>query len=917
MLKEKINALTQYLPQSKGLLHMSEDKESPSPFLEDSVKALYARYSLVDSLPVEAVRTAWFSMAHFLLEDNSHVAHMGCGSGEETYAMACLFPHLRFTGIDVNKDLIKKAKKSFRRPNLQFLEGNVINDLPFKENSLDGIINSFLLHEIYSNSRYDDRQVDEAINYQFSLLRNEGLLYIRDFAQRHAGEYVLMEMPDHKSKGDKIEDLSEADLLVWLSEKARPQEDPSCHGFFLEELPPRFPQTRLFRLPYKWAYEFIIRKDRRDLLQTELHQEYTFFTEREYRKRMRALGARALYAAPHWDDIKINDFYEGHFRLYDDNAVPLGHPPTSYILLAQKVEKQKSLNLQERRPSSKGPENLTITTMRNSQTGKFIDIATRDVDVTEVLPYRVDNGELFIYVHESLPRGIVNAVPRRGKDLDGKRWSGHMIEAISIPGDVIHQLEHEDQKDLKKFAKDYLDLTPLKDARLEEGMPFYPDPDYINELIKTRFLYVENHEGPIEPRYTMDDIKGFTTRGIYRKERAQDILNGIAVGLIPSARLELQIIELYHKLGMVAETWVESPLRLEETNPKDKFSIRDFLKMRAEKDDRFKKVRGSAGQLRPVKSVFIDEGWVEGGVAGMASRDMEFVIPEEDTLNKATIIPLTKNAGKAVMAMELEYMPVPQRFENNGLMMKAPCINLPKDIGNIYQAKKFIAEKFGVPVENVWRLGESYLTHPSVTPQRIFPFALATTDKIQKPFAGTTTYAPMDYIWDVLDNYSLFFMDWKAIKDTFKVYRILSNSSDVLGNISKQGFARSYPLRIDPATLTSETLSGLEKLNINDIKSQIEKGGFETSTAIADFSRSGDINAHEDEEGSGDTGANERNAEETETEHNKTSTNDKKRLQFPSDKQKGKYNARQKTEKSDKKSESKREKDPSRDLNPK
>lgn len=53
------------------------------------------------------------------------------------------------------------------------------------------------------------------------------------------------------------------------------QDEPGAAGFFLEELPIRSP-VLLFRLPHKWAYEFIMRKDRRVQWQAEMPKEYTF-----------------------------------------------------------------------------------------------------------------------------------------------------------------------------------------------------------------------------------------------------------------------------------------------------------------------------------------------------------------------------------------------------------------------------------------------------------------------------------------------------------------------------------------------------------------------------------------------------------------------------------------------------------------
>jgi hypothetical protein len=33
------------------------------------------------------------------------------------------------------------------------------------------------------------------------------------------------------------------------------------------------------------------------------------------------------------------------------------------------------------------------------------------------------------------------------------------------------------------------------------------------------------------------------------------------------------------------------------------------------KDNRFKNIKGTAGHLRTIQSIFVDEGWVEGGIS--------------------------------------------------------------------------------------------------------------------------------------------------------------------------------------------------------------------------------------------------------------------------------------------------------------
>ncbi len=57
-----------------------------------------------------------------------------------------------------------------------------------------------------------------------------------------------------------------------------------------------------------------------------MHKEYTFFTEQDFNKNLRMMGARVLYNAPHWDDNTVNKRFEGKFRIIDEEP-PLSPPP--------------------------------------------------------------------------------------------------------------------------------------------------------------------------------------------------------------------------------------------------------------------------------------------------------------------------------------------------------------------------------------------------------------------------------------------------------------------------------------------------------------------------------------------------------------------------------------------------------------
>lgn len=686
------------------------------------------RRELLADIDYKIVRKAWFTLSHLLLDENAKVADMGCEDGKMTFAMAVLAPTIRFVGIDKSKRNISKAKELYEPQvhNLEFLNADVSTQFTEAE-SYDAIINSYVLHEIFSSSRYNERIVSDTLDKHFAMLKTGGHIFIRDYARPPPDEYVLLEMPDMIGASEDLSGMSETELLIWYSEHARPRLDAGCGGFFLEELPPRFPRTRLFRLPHKWAYEFLMRKDDRDKWDKQLPVEYTFFTMREFRRELRRHGARVSYAAPYWDEDIIENNFEGHFRLYSNEGQQLGHPPTCYLAVAQKMREKQSLLIGERRPNKAKDSSIRINAMRNEVSGEIMDVISRDYVPAEILPYHMnEDGRLKIYLHDGIPRGMANAVSRHGENIDGKHWSGHMIEAISVEYSAVSDLNLDDIADTVRFSRDYIGLKPRNNALLFHGPDYYPAPDYIDERIRTYFLDVERHPKPIKPKSLLNINERFQAKGEIREFDAQQVLNAITVGLIPHARLELQILSLYEFLKIKPETWTSKDINIQTQKMIKRAETKHLLYKIKEKDQRFKEVKGSAGQLRSVQSIFVEEGQIQGSTTGLSSDNMDFVVSDEKTINTAVVIPLTKGIKDDLHAgIMVDYLPVPQRHEGNGLTMHAPTFNIPPEITNLKQMKKYIADKFELRPENVIKLGESYFSHIGLTQHRIYPFAVA------------------------------------------------------------------------------------------------------------------------------------------------------------------------------------------------
>lgn len=69
----------------------------------------------------------------------------GCGAGRSTYFLDSL--KLNVTGVDINKEMLEKAKKSFA--NINFMLMN-LNELPFNDHAFDVVFNSFVLFDMAS-----------------------------------------------------------------------------------------------------------------------------------------------------------------------------------------------------------------------------------------------------------------------------------------------------------------------------------------------------------------------------------------------------------------------------------------------------------------------------------------------------------------------------------------------------------------------------------------------------------------------------------------------------------------------------------------------------------------------------------------------------------------------------------------------
>jgi SAM-dependent methyltransferase len=673
-----------------------------------------------------------FVGAHFLLDPGSRVADMGCGSGSGTYELALLNPAIEVIGVDINPESVRFATEKYRLPNLRFMVGDAAEPV-FADDPLDGILSSSTLHHVYTFNGYSRAAVRKGIASHLACLRDNGVFVLRDFVSPSRDGYILLELPDQASGGDAIAELSDADLLVAFASTARPLDKDNSPGFFLEELDARVSGTRLFRVSHKWATEFVLRKDYRTDWDVELLEEYSYFTADEYVEELNAAGGRLLCAEPYWNPWIVKNRFEGKFRFLDESGRQLGWPPTNFVAVTQRVSKGASVRLSERRAAAARPSFLTMAAMRNtsSATGEVYDLVKRPNPVCDLVPWRRERGRLRVAARYGYPRPITCAVPRGPVMIDGSRWGGYLIEPLTgmVPPDTTPEA-------IGRIVAERAMIAPSSLGAVETGLTYYPSPGGIDEIVTSLFI----EASAALPHHSLSTtLSGFSTAGELREFDAQDLLRAAHVGVLPEARLEMNLYTLMDKLAIRPDPYVGDEIALSAC------AVPEGLR-RADLDDLLARPAVSSyvaadkpsGYLRLVRSVFADQTEDEGRIRTLAEQELEFVLPRERSCNTVVCLPVLL-ADEVLIGLETRLLPVPQRHEGDARILTAPAWRLDRQVGTLSEARSALAASFGVPAGSLTPLGAAYFPSVGITPERVYPFVVCLSET-------ATAVAAYDYV---------------------------------------------------------------------------------------------------------------------------------------------------------------------------
>ncbi|WP_394826053.1 methyltransferase domain-containing protein [Pendulispora albinea] len=664
--------------------------------------------------------------AHLLC--TGKVADMGMGSGAGSHALAALYPMLAVAGVDLDPTMVEMARERFRLPNLEFLQGDIAARI-FPARTLDGIFDSSVLHHVTTFGGYEHARAAACLANQADALKDHGVLVVRDFLAPNGGDdAVLLDLraDDGDDGADDPRSCSTARLFERFAREFRALH--ASPGFALETVASGDATSgtapsggaisagwRRFRTTWRLATEFVLRKDYRTDWESEVKEEYTYFTQAEFEQLFARLGLRVLASTPIRNPWIVRHRFRGQFSARNGRGEPLEWPATNYIIAGEKVRPGEGVRFRET-GSASALGFLRMDYYRSLRDGTVYDLVRRPYTSVDVVPYFELGGDVFVLARMSYPRPILCA-NAKSLALDESTPPHYVTEPLKVL---------QTDKPLGQTVEEKLfERANIPGARIRgfrAAGTYYPSPGGTQEEVRS--VLVE-----VEPVFVEEDISrasGFSTSGRVRALEAEQVLRSAQVGGLPDARLELNVYDLLAQLGRAPGPWIGESIELSgrlegvRTTHLGELAQRPSRRMFARTD------RAASTEFLALHTGRFAELDAAGDVLTEAS--LEYVVPERLGTNTITCALLARIDGDIFMAADDDDLPAAQCFLGNSNLLVTPAWRIPKSIGTMGRARAWIAEQlareYDVTLGETWELGGSYHPSAGISPEVAFLIAV-------------------------------------------------------------------------------------------------------------------------------------------------------------------------------------------------
>lgn len=663
------------------------------------------------------------------------VADMGMGSGSGSLALAQLHPDLQVIGVDLDPTSVARARELHRLPNLSFELGDIAEEV-FPERSLDGVLHSSVLHHVTSYGGYRYQAAERALAVQARALRTHGTLVVRDFVAPAAGE-VLLDVPtDDGDDSDDPRRCSTARLLERVSREFRVLSTE--RGFPLERVGVAGTRAR-YRLSHRDAVEFVLRKDYRTDWESEIKEEYCYFTQREFEECFARLGMRVLASTPIVNPWIVKNRFEGRVALFDLDERPLPWPATNTLVVGEKVAPGEGVRFREG-PSVAPLGFLEMTCYRDRRDGHVRDLVRRPHQTIDVVPFFSVGGDLFVVARMSYPRPILAAA---SASIDG----AHAPHYVTEPLNVL-QTDRSLGETVERMLESHAAIAPAQIRGFHAGATYYPSPGGTQEEVRSVLVEID----PVLVREAVPNVSGFSSSGRVRAIEAEQVLRAAQVGGLPDARLELAVYDLLLDRGRGPGPWLGEELVLREAEAP--FAVVDPAALRARRPRRvFERAEvGASSGFLELRCRQFDELDARG--EAVCSAPLEYVVPATRAAASVACALLARRGDQILLGVHDDDLPAAQCFLGNSQLLVAPAWRLPRDVRDVLDARRFVVERLAseldVAASAVWDLGGRYHPSAGLSPEVVHPLAIEV--RREGPAGRALAWIPLASVADHRDQ---------------------------------------------------------------------------------------------------------------------------------------------------------------------
>lgn len=258
----------------------------------------------------------------------------GCADGGLLAEIAQDFRDSDLFGIDLSAEFAARFQERKRAGDFGgvyacFHLRNLLDPI-FEAESVDTTICNSTLHELWSYAE-QERTVRAYLAMKLRQLRRGGRLIVRDVVGPENPDAEVLLVPEDRA-GVTRERLRRfaGDFLREQRERGRRGADTAVR---LSETP------QGFRMTLRTAAEFLSKKDYTDNWESEMNEEFCFWSFSRWRTVLGEIGFRVLEGSRVYTNPWIVEHrYRGQARLIstDDSAKELEYPPTNMVLVAEK-----------------------------------------------------------------------------------------------------------------------------------------------------------------------------------------------------------------------------------------------------------------------------------------------------------------------------------------------------------------------------------------------------------------------------------------------------------------------------------------------------------------------------------------------------------------------------------------------------